>query len=363
MAAQLDSRALEERTQAIGRELFAAAKREHAHLSVLNRWTQQVLSWCLADPALKSSVLRFIDVLPSLRNPQAIARHIRDYFPTTNLRLPAALRAGSALARSGLLTAPALGAVITQMVEQVARQFIAESHTEGARRVVQQLAARGAACSLDVLGEQVLSEAEADRYLQQCEALLDQLAAAYAGLSSPPLVCGPAVNLSVKPSALTPRFDPISPSESVARAAQRLTPLMQRAAASGALVTLDMEQYVLRDLTVSLAAQILTQSAAPSIKLGIVLQAYLRDAEASADRLLQWLTETTCTLTVRLVKGAYWDHEIACAAQRHWPVPVHQRKAETDLAFERLTVKLLSAHLVSVSHCRRRSADASASRR
>src|SRR3989338_4874608 len=176
MAAPLDPRALEERTQVIGHELFAAAKREHAHLSVLNRWTQQVLSWCLADPALKGSVLRFIDVLPSLRSPQAIARHVRDYFPTTNLRLPAALRAGSTLARPGLLTAPAVSAVITQMVEQVARQFIAESHAEGARRIVQQLAARGVVCSLDVIGEQVLSEAEADRYAQQCGALLDQMA-------------------------------------------------------------------------------------------------------------------------------------------------------------------------------------------
>ncbi|MBI4004358.1 MAG: bifunctional proline dehydrogenase/L-glutamate gamma-semialdehyde dehydrogenase [Candidatus Omnitrophica bacterium] len=344
MAAPLDERAIEERTQAIGRELFAAAKRESAHLSVLNRWTQQVLSWCLADPALKSSVLRFIDVLPSLKSPQAIARHVREYFPTTNLRLPTALRVGSALARSGLLTAPALGAVITQMVEQVARQFIAESQAEGARRIVTQLAARGAACSLDVLGEQVVSEAEADRHVQQCETLLDQLASAYTGLASPPLVCGPAANLSIKPSALTPRFDPISPAESIARALQRLAPLVQRASARGALVTLDMEQYALRDLTVSLAMELLSKSAAKSTRLGVVIQAYLRDAEMSVDRLLEWLAVHQCSLTVRLVKGAYWDHEVAYAAQRHWPIPVHEQKAETDRSFERLTARLLSAH-------------------
>src|SRR3989338_4014960 len=169
MAAPFDPRALEERTQAIGQELFAATKREHAHLSVLNRWSQQVLSWCLAAPALKGSVLRFIDVLPSLRSPQAITRHVRDYFPTTNLRLPAALRVGSTLARSGLLTATAVSSVITQMVEQVARQFIAESGAEGLQRTGQQLASRGATCSLDVLGEQALSGAEADRHVQQCQ--------------------------------------------------------------------------------------------------------------------------------------------------------------------------------------------------
>ena len=121
----LDPRTLEERTQAIGRELFAAAKRTHAHLSVLNRWTAQVLSWCLSDPAVKGSVLRFIDVLPSLRSPRDIARHVRDYFPTASLRLPAALRLGAALARPGLLTAGTLAALIRQLVEHLARQFIA----------------------------------------------------------------------------------------------------------------------------------------------------------------------------------------------------------------------------------------------
>src|SRR3989338_690973 len=106
MAASLDPRALEERTQAIGQELFAAAKRESAHLSVLNRWTQQVLAWCLADPTLKSSVLRFIDVLPSLRSPRAIARHVLEYFPTTNLRLPSAFRPGGTRGPPRPLPAP-----------------------------------------------------------------------------------------------------------------------------------------------------------------------------------------------------------------------------------------------------------------
>ena len=124
MSERLDLRALEERTQAIGQALFAAAKREHAHLSVMNRWTAQVLSWCLSDPSLKATVLRFIDVLPSLRTSRDIARHVREYFPT-NIKLPAALRLGSQLARQGLVTHGVLAAVIRQLVEQVGRQFIA----------------------------------------------------------------------------------------------------------------------------------------------------------------------------------------------------------------------------------------------
>src|SRR3989338_1940487 len=195
-ARAIDPDALEARTQAIGRELFAAATRTNAHLSVLNRWTSQVLSWCLADPAAKSAVLRFLDVLPSLRTPLEVARHVRDYFPTQDLRLPPALRLGAGVARPSMLTKRALAALVTQLVEHVAAQFIAQSHPEGVQRVVQQLAARGATCSLDVLGGQGLSEPEADQYAQRCRELLEQMASVYAAL--PPATrlpsCGPRAN-------------------------------------------------------------------------------------------------------------------------------------------------------------------------
>jgi RHH-type proline utilization regulon transcriptional repressor/proline dehydrogenase/delta 1-pyrroline-5-carboxylate dehydrogenase len=342
----LDSAAVETRTQALGRELFAAARRESERLSALNRWTEQVLAWCLGDPALKRSVLRFIDVLPSLRGARAVAAHVRDYFPTADRRLPPALRAGATLARSGLLTAPALAAAVTQAVEQVARQFIADAHAEGARRVLEQLAARGATCSLDLLGEQVLSEPEADRYAAESLRLLQDMGRAARDLPALARVpaCGPRLNLSLKPSALSPRFDPISPVESVARAVRRLGPLLAAADAEGALLNLDMEHYELRDLTLELARHLLVHpDAGPRASLGVVIQAYLRDAEAVVDDLLAWLAAHERALTVRLVKGAYWDVEVAQARQRTWPVPVHTDKAATDAAFERLTRRLLGA--------------------
>jgi len=343
---RLDLQELEAKTQAIGRELFAAARREHAHLSVMNRWTSQVLSWCLNDASVKSRVLQFIDVLPSLQSPRDVARHVHDYFPTTDLRLPAALRAGAQLARPGLLTQRALAAVVRQLTEQIARQFIAESRPEGASRVVQVLAARGATCSFDILGEQVLSEPEANGYAARCGTLLGECAEAYAALPAPslPMSCGPRVNLSVKPSALTPRFDPISPADSIERAARRLLPLCDQAARHHALINLDMEQHELRDLTLALAQRMLLHEEHEArAAFGVVIQAYLRDAEEVVERLLAWLLSHERTLTIRLVKGAYWDHEVAHASQRHWPAPVYRRKAETDAAFERLTRRLLGA--------------------
>lgn len=343
MKERLNPQKLEERTQAIGRELFAAAKAQHAHLSALNAWTARVLSWCLGDPAVKASVLRFIDVLPSLQRPRDIVQHVRDYFPP-DFRLPAALRLGASLAGPAPLTQGALSAIIRQLVEQVARQFIADASPEGASRAMQDLAHRGATCSVDILGEQVLSEEEAQRYVGQCERLLALSRAVADGLAPAPFTCGASVNLSVKPSALTPRFDPISPRHSLAQAGRRLQPLLRHAAAQGASINLDMEQYEFRDLTLALAKDLALGEEEPQgAALGVVIQAYLRDAEVVTEELLAWLATHERRMTIRLVKGAYWDYEVAQAKQRGWPVPVYEEKRDTDAAFERLTRRLLSA--------------------
>src|SRR4051794_2292292 len=78
---------------------------------------------------------------------------------------------------------------------------------------------------------------------------------------------------------------------------------------------------------------------------GVVLQAYLRDSPAQLDRLLQWARASAraAPLTVRLVKGAYWDHEIVEARQHGWAPPVFEVKADCDRNFEELTRRLLDA--------------------
>ncbi len=342
---QIDPHLLEARTQAIGRELFSAARAHAARLSALNRWTQQILAWCLADPAVKANVLRLLDVLPGLETPASVARHVVEYFPTEQARLPAALRLGATVARGGTLGAAGLAAVVRQSVEQVARQFIAEPGPSGAAHTLRALAQQGATCSVDVLGEQVLSEAEADAYARQYLQVVDDLAAAAGAPEAERVrVCGPRLDVSIKPTALTPRFDPLCQEASLDAALRRLLPIAERAAGLGVRVTLDMEQREVRDLTLELARRLLVHPALRHGQLGIVLQAYLRDAEPSLDEVLQWLTRHERGLTVRLVKGAYWDYEVAQARRFHWPAPVHEEKPATDAAFERLTERLLGAH-------------------
>ena len=343
---QLDNQALEARTQELGRRLFQLARQEHEHLTELNRWTKQVLAWCLSDPKLKARVLRFLDVLPSLRTPGSIARHVHDYFPTGGLRLPGALRLGVRLARPGLLTAPAAAFVIHQLVEQVARQFIAGAGFADAMKLIQRLAAQGALVSLDVLGEQVTSESQADGFAMRYTTFIKELSQTCREVRLPPgcPTQGPLVHLSIKPSSLSPHFDPLGFEESLARALTRLLPMAKLAAELGAHLTLDMEQYELRDLTLALAKRLLAEpDVGEDLQLGIVIQTYLSDAESVVDDLLQWLARHHRRLAIRLVKGAYWDHEVAQAKQQGWTIPVYLEKWQTDACFERLTARLLAA--------------------
>ena len=67
------------------------------------------------------------------------------------------------------------------------------------------------------------------------------------------------------------------------------------------------------------------------------MQAYLRDAEDDLRGLIDWARERGRVVTVRLVKGAYWDYETVLAAQEGWPVPVFTHKPDSDAMYERLT--------------------------
>ena len=107
-----------------------------------------------------------------------------------------------------------------------------------------------------------------------------------------------------------------------------------------------MESMDSRDAVLELILDLLSEDefrAGPSA--GLVLQAYLRDSPQALDTILEWLgrVERAHPLTVRLVKGAYWDHEIVQARQHGWDMPVFDVKADCDLNFEHLTRRLLDA--------------------
>jgi proline dehydrogenase len=105
-----------------------------------------------------------------------------------------------------------------------------------------------------------------------------------------------------------------------------------------------MESIDTRETTIELLFELLDEAEfRDGPEVGVVLQAYLRDSPAELERFLSWADAASRgpALTVRLVKGAYWDHEIVEARQHGWTPPVFEVKAESDRNFESLSVRLL----------------------
>ena len=105
-------------------------------------------------------------------------------------------------------------------------------------------------------------------------------------------------------------------------------------------VNFDMEQHGLKELTLEVFERCAEKVA---FSAGIALQAYLRSAEDDARRLIAWARRSGRRVTVRLIKGAYWDYEIVHAEQMGWPLPVWTKKAATDACFERVAEIILSS--------------------
>ena len=107
-----------------------------------------------------------------------------------------------------------------------------------------------------------------------------------------------------------------------------------------------MESLDSREAVLDLVLEVLAEDEfATGPSAGLVLQAYLRDSPEQLSQVLAWARSTgrTPPLTVRLVKGAYWDHELVQATQHGWPTPVFEVKADCDRNFETLTRRLLDA--------------------
>ncbi|MEQ1666365.1 MAG: proline dehydrogenase family protein, partial [Bdellovibrionales bacterium] len=126
---------------------------------------------------------------------------------------------------------------------------------------------------------------------------------------------------------------------------ERLRPIFKKAIELGVFVNLDMENYALKNLTLEVFEQmILDPEFSGYPHWGIVLQAYLRDSLADAEKLVALAKKRKVPFTIRLVKGAYWDFETIFSEQRGWPYPVYTNKKESDVNFEAITEVLLENH-------------------
>ncbi|HLB28533.1 MAG TPA: proline dehydrogenase family protein, partial [Dehalococcoidia bacterium] len=305
---------LEEEVYRIGRALIETAGRHRPQPWEGEWWYQRLLRWAVEDEVFKVQLLRFIDVFPMLRDAEAVAVHLRDYFGEEAVdRLP--LRLGTTFATSGV-TRGLMARVVARSVRTVGHRFIAGRTAQEALPVLRRLHRQGYAFTLDLLGEATLSEAEAKayqgRYLELIETLAEEARRwpPNPRLDQAPWGAVPRLNISIKLTSLYSQFDPIAPEATSARVRERLRPILRRAIAAGAFVNIDMEQYEHRDLTLRILRDLLVEpefAAYPHV--GAALQAYLYDTARDIDSLALFAQQRGTPIAVRLVKGAYWDEE------------------------------------------------------
>ena len=344
----------------LGREIAAGqAAAGRSRTRVLEDRGMELLS---RDPALKAALFRLVDVAPACAGPRELAAHLAALLGEVERPLAPGGASPGRFARTVVplarrvsirpATRRAVGGVAGVAVHRMAKRFIVGAGPAEAVPALRALWDGGAAASVDLLGEATVTAAEADRYAQRCDEALRTLAeAARAWPSRPRLEADshgpiPRVNLSVKVTALTARVRADAPELGIRDAADRLRGLLRTARDIGAHLHVDMESMDSRDLITELVIDLLHE---PEFKdgpsAGIVLQAYLRDADEQLDQLLGGYVSAarSTPLTIRLVKGAYWEHETVEAHQNGWTPPVFEAKVESDRNFERLTRRLLGA--------------------
>ena len=310
----------------------------------LGWWSEQVLDWAMSHPDFKTQLFRLVDVLPACRDDGEVLRHLDDYFD--GVAVPRAVELGVDVADHVPLGAVISAAVARRSVLRMARQFIVGATPQHALRGLSRLWRGGEASTVDLLGEKVVADREADRYADRVVELLDVLSDAAREwptnlvLERDPWGALPRVNVSVKPTALSPRFAPLTGGEGLDDAFRRLRPALDVARARGATVHLDTEHDEAKDLTFELLRRVGTEY--PDVQLGCVVQAYRRDAYDDLRGVVEWSRDALARpLQVRLVKGAYWDQERIVARAAGWPVPVFEHKDETDANYERCTQFLI----------------------
>src|SRR6266576_4957278 len=331
-------RSLQSEIEQRGARIFELVNQHPESLFSRAAFYQRMMALSMRDEQFKAQLFRFVDVLPSLRRSSEIVEHLEEYFEDLRDGFAPLVHTGVRLARIAPWVS---GRVLRWNISGMARQFIAGKNPHDVMKMLRKRRAQKIGFTVDLLGEAVLSEKEADEYAARCLDLLEGLARETRDWTDPFAKNSelfPVVNLSVKISALYSQMNPADPDEAIAHLAPKLRPIKRRARELGAYINFDMESYAHKNTTLELFKTIFTEDEFNDWPhAGIVIQAYLRDAEKNLRDLIEWGRARGTRFAVRLVKGAYWDYETAKSRQNGSNPPVFLQKPESDANFEALT--------------------------
>ncbi|MCH2143544.1 MAG: proline dehydrogenase family protein [Phycisphaerales bacterium] len=325
------------------REFLAKARVNRSSMLSGGFWSDKLMDWSMKDEAFKVQLFRFVDAFPMLRTPEQVHDHLVDYLSQPGVTPPPGFGVGI---KAGGLAKGLLTKTFSNQITSMAKKFIAGTDAASALPQLEKLWKNGMAFSVDLLGEACVSDAEATMYQAKYMDLIENIQGQVAEWRANPLLeedhLGPIprTNVSIKISSLYARTDAIDMENSIAGLMDSILPLLEAARRNNVFVNFDMEQFALKDLTLELFMRCCEEV---DFHAGIAMQAYLRSGDEDARRIIEWTRRTGRQVSVRLVKGAYWDFETISAEQEGWPVPVWSHKPDTDACFERMSDAFIQA--------------------
>ena len=340
-----DEAALVDRAVALAGELLDQSL---ADTTPAERRRLQRLGALLDDPAGRALIQHMTDDVLRIAQPRRAARRFRDVVAITGI--PRSLgRIDRTLLRVGAKVSPLAPRIVMPLaakrIQAETAGIVLAAEDPSFADHVRKRTAEGLRMNVNVLGEAILSDAEADRRL---DAVCQRLSR-------------PDVDyVSVKISALCANLDAYAFEHSVDRIAERLRTLYRTAQArptttgGGAVgfVNLDMEEYRDLHLTVAAFTRVLDEPEFAQLDAGIVLQAYLPDSHDVMQHLGTWATARRAAhggndaaggrIKVRIVKGANLAMEAVEASLHGWVQAPYATKADVDASYKRLLESALN---------------------
>ncbi|GAA4512092.1 bifunctional proline dehydrogenase/L-glutamate gamma-semialdehyde dehydrogenase [Brevibacterium yomogidense] len=287
------------------------------------------LAAVLGDEGGVDFTVGFVDRVIRTEDPHAAGTALASIVKDTPPSLPALDRAQI---RAGAALAPIVPQVVVPAARARMRQMlghmIVDARPGPFGRAVEALRADGSKLNVNLLGEAVLGETEAENHTEEVRRLLARPDVDY---------------VSVKVSSIASQIDLWAFEESTQMVCERLRPLLQFAAAQPAgtaFVNLDMEEYQDLELTIEVFTRLLSEPELLNYEAGIVIQAYLPDALHAVQRLSAYAADRVARggadIKIRLVKGANLPMEEVHAELAGWPVTVCPSKEDTDANYKRV---------------------------
>ncbi len=290
------------------------------------------LARLLGDVAGRDLLLDLTDQVLRIRSPKRAARRLHDL---TKVGVPASLgpadRAGLVMLGTVAPTLPTLAdRAVDWRISRDTSGVILPAEDVALARYIRQRTAEGFRLNINVLGEAILGDAEAD---ERCRKVLSK-------------IMRPDVDyISVKISAICANLDVLAEHDSLNRIAEQLRPLYRAALAHDTFINLDMEEYRDLELSVQSFMNILSEPEFTDLPAGIVLQAYIPDSHGAARRLCAWANDRVARggapIKIRIVKGANLAMEQVEAEMHDWPQAPYTSKLDVDASYKRLFETIL----------------------